>query len=75
MHEGIPILNYLVPKEFVVRDGKLSGLTFEKVRAVYDDKVRALFSNTLKSVTRGARDSLGKARCRRNDVRSCGSAT
>jgi NADPH-dependent glutamate synthase beta subunit-like oxidoreductase/ferredoxin len=40
MHEGIPILNYLVPKEFVVRDGKLSGMTFEKVRAVYDDKGR-----------------------------------
>jgi NADPH-dependent glutamate synthase beta subunit-like oxidoreductase len=40
MHEGIPILNYLVPKEFVARDGKLSGMTFEKVRAVYDDKGR-----------------------------------
>jgi NADPH-dependent glutamate synthase beta subunit-like oxidoreductase/NAD-dependent dihydropyrimidine dehydrogenase PreA subunit len=40
MHEGIPILNYLVPKEFVVRDGKLSGMTFERVRAVYDDKGR-----------------------------------
>jgi NADPH-dependent glutamate synthase beta subunit-like oxidoreductase/ferredoxin len=40
MHEGIPILNYLVPKEFVVKDGKLTGMTFEKVRAVYDEKGR-----------------------------------
>ncbi len=40
MHEGIPILNYLVPKEFVVKDGKLTGMTFEKVRAEYDDKRR-----------------------------------
>ena len=40
MHEGIPILNFLVPKEFVIRDGKLSGMTFEKVKAVYDDKGR-----------------------------------
>ena len=39
-HEGIPILNYLVPKTFVVRDKKLVGMTFEKVKAVYDDKGR-----------------------------------
>ena len=25
MHEGIPILNFLVPKEFTHRDGKLTG--------------------------------------------------
>ncbi len=36
MHEGIPILNYLVPKEFVHDSGKLSGVVFEKVEAVYD---------------------------------------
>jgi NADPH-dependent glutamate synthase beta subunit-like oxidoreductase/ferredoxin len=36
MHEGIPILNYLVPKEFVHDDGKLTGVAFEKVQAVYD---------------------------------------
>jgi NADPH-dependent glutamate synthase beta subunit-like oxidoreductase len=35
-HEGIPILNFLVPKEFVVKNGKLSGMVFEKVKAVYD---------------------------------------
>jgi formate dehydrogenase beta subunit len=40
MHEGIPILNYLVPKTFRVTNGKLVGMTFEKVRAVYDDKGR-----------------------------------
>jgi len=40
MHEGIPILNYLVPKEFTLRDGRLSGVVFEKVKAVYDDKGR-----------------------------------
>ncbi len=37
-HEGIPILNFLVPKSFVVSNNKLSGMTFEKVKAVYDDK-------------------------------------
>jgi len=35
-HEGIPILNFLVPKSFVIQGGKLSGMTFEKVKAVYD---------------------------------------
>ncbi|HEV8644505.1 MAG TPA: FAD-dependent oxidoreductase, partial [Burkholderiales bacterium] len=37
MHEGIPILNYLVPKTFEHRNGRLTGMTFEKVKAVYDD--------------------------------------
>jgi formate dehydrogenase beta subunit len=40
MHEGIPILNFLVPKEFVHANGKLTGVTFEKVKAVYDEKGR-----------------------------------
>ena len=39
-HEGIPILNYLVPKTFVHKDGKLSGMTFEKVKAEYDAEGR-----------------------------------
>ncbi len=39
-HEGIPILNYLVPKEFVIRNGKLGGMVFEKVKADYDDRRR-----------------------------------
>ena len=33
MHEGIPIHNYLVPKEFTHEDGKLTGMIFEKVKA------------------------------------------
>jgi formate dehydrogenase (NADP+) beta subunit len=37
-HEGIPILNYLVPKTFEHASGKLTGMTFEKVKAVKDDK-------------------------------------
>jgi NADPH-dependent glutamate synthase beta subunit-like oxidoreductase len=37
-HEGIPILNFLVPKEFIARNGKLSGMTFDKVKATYDEK-------------------------------------
>jgi NADPH-dependent glutamate synthase beta subunit-like oxidoreductase len=37
-HEGIPILNFLVPKTFDVKNGKLVGMTFEKVKAVYDEK-------------------------------------
>ncbi len=40
MHEGIPILNFLVPKEFVHENGKLTGMNFEKVKADYDDKGR-----------------------------------
>jgi NADPH-dependent glutamate synthase beta subunit-like oxidoreductase len=37
-HEGIPIYNNHVPKEFVVEEGKLKGMTFEKVEAIYDDE-------------------------------------
>jgi NADPH-dependent glutamate synthase beta subunit-like oxidoreductase len=40
MHEGIPILNYLVPKEFTHENGRLTGVVFEKVKAEYDDKGR-----------------------------------
>jgi len=40
MHEGIPILNFLVPKEFTHENGKLTGVMFEKVKAEYDDKGR-----------------------------------
>jgi formate dehydrogenase beta subunit len=39
-HEGIPILNYLVPKSFEIKNQKLVGMTFQKVKAVYDDKGR-----------------------------------
>ncbi|MGZ5897806.1 MAG: FAD-dependent oxidoreductase, partial [Xanthobacteraceae bacterium] len=37
MHEDIPILNFLVPKEFTREGGKLTGVVFEKVKAEYDD--------------------------------------
>jgi formate dehydrogenase beta subunit len=39
-HEGIPILNYLVPKSFVHDNGRLTGMLFEKVKAEYDAKGR-----------------------------------
>jgi ferredoxin len=38
MHEDIPILDNHVPKSFVVENGQLKGMTFEKVHAVYDEK-------------------------------------
>jgi NADPH-dependent glutamate synthase beta subunit-like oxidoreductase len=40
MHEGIPILNYLVPRAFLHEGGRLTGMTFGKVKAVYDAKGR-----------------------------------
>jgi formate dehydrogenase (NADP+) beta subunit len=36
--EGIPIHNFLVPKEFKHTGGKLTGVLFEKVKAEYDAK-------------------------------------
>jgi formate dehydrogenase beta subunit len=39
-HEGIPILNYLVPKAFTHAEGKLTGVLFEKVAATKDEKGR-----------------------------------
>ena len=39
-HEGIPIINFHVPKEFTLKNGKLSGVMFELVEAKYDDKGR-----------------------------------
>ncbi len=40
MHEGIPIHNFLVPKEFLHTNGKLTGVRFEKVKAEFDAKGR-----------------------------------
>ncbi len=37
-HEGIPIINFHVPKAFTHQSGKLTGVTFEVVEAKYDDK-------------------------------------
>jgi len=38
--EGIPIHNFLVPKQFLHKSGKLTGVVFEKVKAEYDAKGR-----------------------------------
>lgn len=38
--EDIPILNFLVPKEFKHDNGRLYGMTFEKVKAEYDARGR-----------------------------------
>jgi NADPH-dependent glutamate synthase beta subunit-like oxidoreductase/ferredoxin len=40
MHEGIPILNWLVPKGFTHEGGCLTGVLFEKVKADFDARGR-----------------------------------
>ncbi len=40
MHEGIPILDYRVPKAFLHEGGRLTGMRFERVRAVRDERGR-----------------------------------
>jgi len=40
IHEGIPILDCRVPRAFLHENGKLVGMSFEKVRALRDDKGR-----------------------------------
>ena len=37
-HEDIPIIDNHVPKSFVVENGKLKSMMFEKVKPEYDDK-------------------------------------
>ncbi len=39
-HEGIPILNYLVPKAFLHDDKRLRGVVFQKVKALRDEQGR-----------------------------------
>jgi ferredoxin len=36
-HEDIPIIDNHVPKSFVVENGRLTGMTFERVEAVFDE--------------------------------------
>jgi formate dehydrogenase beta subunit len=36
LHEGIPILNFMVPKRFTHESGQLTGVIFEKVKMVRD---------------------------------------
>jgi NADPH-dependent glutamate synthase beta subunit-like oxidoreductase/ferredoxin len=38
LHEGIPITDNHVPLAFIVEDGELKGMKFEKVRAVLDEQ-------------------------------------
>jgi len=40
VHEGVEILNYLVPKAFTHEQGRLTGVTFEKVKAGKDARGR-----------------------------------
>jgi len=40
VHEGIPIINYRVPKAFTHEGGRLTGMSFEVVKAVYDERGR-----------------------------------
>ena len=84
-HEGIPIINMHVPKAFVHEGGKLTGMTFEIVRAEHDDKGRrklvptgepdAFFAcdEVLIAVGAGKRLPVDRARCRHR-LRPVGSA-
>lgn len=42
IHEDIPIIDNHVPKSFVIENGKLKGMMFEKVQAVYENGKRKL---------------------------------
>ncbi len=42
LHEDIPILENHVPLAYVVENGQLKGMTFQKVEAVYEDGKRKL---------------------------------
>ena len=46
MHEDIPILNWLVPKQFIHDGGRLTGVLFEKVKAVKDERGRRQLVST-----------------------------
>jgi len=46
MHEGIPIVNNHVPKAFVLESGKLVGMRFDIVEAVFDAKGRRTLRST-----------------------------
>ncbi len=45
IHEDIPILNFRAPKAFTHKDGKLTGVLFEVVRAEIDEKGRRRLVN------------------------------
>ena len=45
-HENIPILDCLVPKAFLHQDGRLTGMSFDKVRALRDASDRRQLVST-----------------------------
>lgn len=46
VHEGIPILNFRVPKAFMHEQGRLTGVVFERVQAQYDEQGRRRLTPT-----------------------------
>ncbi|MDA1371962.1 MAG: FAD-dependent oxidoreductase [Proteobacteria bacterium] len=46
MNEDIPVLNFHVPKRYIVEDGRLVAMEFEKVRKEYDENGRRLLIPT-----------------------------
>ena len=46
MNEDIPVVNFHVPKEYILEDGKLAAMAFEKVRKEYDENGRSLLIST-----------------------------
>jgi formate dehydrogenase (NADP+) beta subunit len=46
IHEGIPILNYLVPVAFLHESGRLTGVQFDRVHAVFDERGRRSLVST-----------------------------
>ncbi len=46
IREGVPILNYHVPKAFLHEKGRLTGMLFEKVAAAIDEKGRRVLAPT-----------------------------
>ena len=46
MNEDIPVVNFHVPKEYILEDGKLAAMAFEKVRKEYDENGRRLLFST-----------------------------
>ena len=46
MNEDFPVVNFHVPKEYILEDGKLAAMAFEKVRKEYDENGRRLLIST-----------------------------
>lgn len=45
-HEDIPFIDCHMPREFVIEEGKLVGMRFEKVKAVYDKNGKRTLEST-----------------------------